>query len=230
MEQRDEVIFSEVSLTCSPENFSKRAALKLHNKPPNLGIMMPKQLMDHSPSDFDLNPSYFIQNSDQRALIEASVLVPIIKHRELTVLLTKRTDHLPKHAGQISFPGGKNDPSDKDPVVTALREAEEEIGLNKVYVEPLGFLDTYHTVTGYSVTPVVAFLNAESSFFPNPDEVSELFEVPLAFLMDPNNLEVHSQNFMGQTRNFYAFSYKNYYIWGATAGILKNMYEKIFCT
>lgn len=217
----------QIPSLASPQAFRERAARGLYKKPQNLGIMMPEVPTPQSPSDFDLNPKYLTHMSVQKAPMQASVLVPIVKHKELTVLLTKRTEHLPIHGGQICFPGGKNDPLDRDPVATALREAREEIGLNNMHVEPIGFLDTYLTVTGYAITPVVAFLEAECPLVLNSNEVAEVIEVPLAFLMNPSNVQIHSREHLGSTRRYYVYSYKTHYIWGATAGILKNMLEKI---
>jgi 8-oxo-dGTP pyrophosphatase MutT (NUDIX family) len=157
----------------------------------------------------------------------AAVLVPIIAREELTVLLTQRTEHLAKHAGQISFPGGKIDADDDGPVAAALREAEEEIGLSARFIEPLGFLDSYRTGTGYRIVPVVALVQPQFTLALNVEEVSDAFEVPLAFLMDEVNHQRHAREWRGRQRQFYAIPYLNRYIWGATAGIIKNMHERL---
>jgi len=154
--------------------------------------------------------------------------VPIVGHAELTVLLTQRTDHLPSHAGQISFPGGKMEKGDSDPVATALREAQEEIGLDPRFVEPLGFLDAYRTGTGYRIVPVVALVHEGFELALDGNEVADAFEVPLAFLMDAQNHATHVRNWRGVQRRFYAMPFEQRYIWGATAGIMKNMHQRLF--
>lgn len=158
---------------------------------------------------------------ERQDLIAASVLFPIVlREDEPTVLLTQRTDHLRDHAGQISFPGGRAEEDDSSPEHTALREAEEEIGLSPCHVEIVGFLPEYRTVTGYRITPVVAFLTPPFELRPDPSEVAEVFEVPLSFLIDPANHERHSREYQGETRYFFAMPYGRYFIWGATAGII----------
>jgi 8-oxo-dGTP pyrophosphatase MutT (NUDIX family) len=180
------------------------------------------------PSDFDLNPSAFADWSGNAAARPAAVLVPIVARDDLCVLLTQRTPHLAAHAGQISFPGGKPDPLDTGPVDTALREAEEEIGLARTFVEPIGFLDVYRTGTGFAVTPVVALVHPGFVVVPNANEVAAVFEVPLAFLMDPANHRIDAHTLGGRDRRFYAMPFGERYIWGATAGILRNMHDKLF--
>ena len=139
-----------------------------------------------------------------------------------------RTDHLTSHAGQISLPGGKIDPDDDGAVGAALREAEEEIGLDPHLVEPLGVLPTYLTGSGYRVAPVVALVGQQARLVPNPDEVADVFEVPLAFLMNDANHLRQSRVFAGKPRYFYAMPYGERYIWGVTAGILRLMYETVY--
>jgi len=156
------------------------------------------------------------------------VLVPVIARPELTVLLTERTAHLSTHAGQVAFPGGKVEASDIDAVHTALREAEEEIGLSRTLVEPLGFLDGYRTGTGFLVTPVVALVKPDFVLALDPGEVASTFEVPLAFLMDPTNHKHHSRPWRGRERHYYAMPFGDHYIWGATAGMLKNLHERLY--
>ncbi len=180
------------------------------------------------PSDFDLNPELFPELAKHPAPRPAAVLVPVIGRANLTVLLTQRTDHLPSHAGQISFPGGKMEESDRDPVATALREAQEEIGLDPRFVEPLGFLDAYRTGTGYRIVPVVAIVREGFKLTLDPNEVADVFEVPLAFLMDAQNHATHARSWRGGERRFYAMPFEQRYIWGATAGILKNMHQRLF--
>jgi len=177
--------------------------------------------------DHDLNPELNPQVYDPgRPLRDAAVLVPIIdRPRELTVLLTRRSNHLPDHAGQISFPGGGIDPGDADAEAAALREAHEEVGLAPQHVRVLGRLDTYLVRTGFSVTPVVGLLRPPFELKAEAGEVDEIFEVPLGFFLDPANRQLHSRVFRGAERFFYAYPYGDYYIWGATAGMLSNLSE-----
>src|SRR5882672_707112 len=154
----------------------------------------------------------------------AAVLVPVVRREGgLTVLLTRRTAHLNDHAGQISFPGGRAEPGDAGPAQTALREAAEEIGLEAARVEVLGELHPYVTVTGYRVTPVVGLVTPPLELRPDDFEVAEVFEVPLQFLLDPANHQRNSVVHEGRTRHYYAIPYRQYYIWGATAGMLMNL-------
>jgi 8-oxo-dGTP pyrophosphatase MutT (NUDIX family) len=155
----------------------------------------------------------------------AAVLVPVVRREgALTVLFTRRTPHLQDHAGQISFPGGRAEPHDASFEATALREAEEETGLAAGKVELLGRLPEYVTVTGYRVTPVVGLVTPPLELRPDPFEVAEIFEVPLAFLLDPANHVRNSVIHEGRRRQYYAMPYRQYYIWGATAGMLMNFY------
>ncbi len=158
----------------------------------------------------------------------AAVLVPVIRREQgLTVLFTRRTAHLHDHAGQISFPGGRAEPGDPSLEMTALREAEEEIGLPPESVEVLGSLHEYVTVTGYRVTPVVGLVG--TPFEPRLDafEVAEVFEVPLAFFLDPGNHQRNSVIWEGGERHYYALPFGRHYIWGATAGMLMNLYQHL---
>ncbi|HTZ81165.1 MAG TPA: CoA pyrophosphatase [Stellaceae bacterium] len=156
----------------------------------------------------------------------AAVLVPLVKREtELTVLLTQRTAHLNDHAGQVAFPGGRIEKSDRDPIHAALRETDEEVGVPADYVEVIGRLDTYITGTGYEITPVVGLVRAPYPMRPDPDEVADVFEVPLSFILDPRNHERHSREVKGRVRSFYVLPYPGRYIWGATAGMLVNLAE-----
>ena len=162
--------------------------------------------------------------AETQALVAASVLFPIVlREGGPTVLLTQRTEHLRDHAGQISFPGGRAEPGDPSPEYTALRESEEEIGLAASHVEIAGFLPEYRTVTGYRITPVVGFLTPPFTLRPDSSEVAEVFEVPLAFLLDPANHQRRSREYQGTTRYFFAMPYGRHYIWGATAGIIVSL-------
>lgn len=155
----------------------------------------------------------------------ASVLLPLVTHPEPTVLLTKRTEQLHDHAGQVSFPGGGREPRDLDPVATALRETHEEIGLNPEQVEVAGFLRGYLTITGFAVTPVVGLVRPGFDLRVDPLEVAEVFEVPLAFLADPRNREVQTRELGGEQVGFYLYRYQGQTIWGATAAMLVNFLD-----
>jgi 8-oxo-dGTP pyrophosphatase MutT (NUDIX family) len=157
----------------------------------------------------------------------AAVLIPIVDHAEPTVLLTQRSPNLADHAGQIAFPGGKIEVNDATPRDTALREAEEEIGLNRRFVEPLGYLGVYGTSFGFRILPTVARVKPGFSLRINHSEVDDAFEVPLSFLMNPQNHQIHSKEFRGMERSYYAMPFAERYIWGATAGILRVLYERI---
>jgi len=155
----------------------------------------------------------------------AAVLVPLVRRAAgLTILLTQRTDHLYDHAGQISFPGGRTEAHDESPAATALRETFEEIGLPHHLVEVLGTLPEYTTVTGYRVTPVVGLVDPPPALSLDAFEVAEAFEVPLAFILDPDNHQRNTLQYQGRTRHYYAMPYEQRYIWGATAGMLMNLY------
>jgi 8-oxo-dGTP pyrophosphatase MutT (NUDIX family) len=157
----------------------------------------------------------------------AAVLIPVVAHAQPTVLLTQRAAHLNDHAGQISFPGGKIDATDASPLDAALREAEEEIGLSREFIDPIGYLDLYGTAFGFRILPTVARVWPGFRLRINQSEVDDAFEVPLAFLMDPANHQVHSKEFRGIERSYYAMPFEERYIWGATAGILRVLYERI---
>lgn len=158
----------------------------------------------------------------------AAVLIPVVARPEATVLLTQRSSDLSNHSGQIAFPGGKIEPGDATPADTALREAEEEVGLNIGEVSPLGYLDPYLSATGFLVTPVVGLVSTGARVAPNPAEVADVFEVPLAWLMDPLRFAVHSRAWKGRMRYFYAIPFGERLIWGVTAGIVHNLYERLY--
>ena len=174
--------------------------------------------------DRDLNPS--LPRTRRRR--PAAVLVPLVERPEgHAVLLTRRADHLHDHPGQVCFPGGRLDDTDAGPIDAALRETAEEIGLGREHVEIAGVLDGYETVTGYGVTPVVAFIRPGYDLTLDAFEVAEAFEVPFAFFLDEASRQVHSGMRDGRRRYFYAFEYENRYIWGATAGMLVNLQRRI---
>lgn len=166
--------------------------------------------------------------AEVRPIRPAAVLVAIVDHPEPTVLLTQRAQHLRDHKGQISFPGGKIDKTDADPMAAALREADEEIGLKSSSIEPLGYLDLYMTTLGYRIMPLIARVEPGFELTLNAAEVDVAFEVPLAYLMSEANMEMHSRDWQGITRHFYAITFGERYIWGVTAGILRNMRERLY--
>jgi 8-oxo-dGTP pyrophosphatase MutT (NUDIX family) len=181
-----------------------------------------------APSDFDLNPDARAEWTAGGAPRPAAVLVPVVASAPLSILFTVRTPDLRAHAGQISFPGGKADVSDMHPLATALREAHEEIGLAPHFVRAIGCLDRYRTGTGFEITPVLALIDPVFVPMPDPREVASVFQVPLAFLMDPANHRRETRTINGRERSFHAMPFPDHYIWGATAGILKSMHARMF--
>ncbi len=195
-----------------------------------LTLDVPPALNDHAAQakrgDLDLDPSLW-QRAGVKATRPAAVLIPVVDRPQPTVLLTLRTE-LPSHPGQIAFPGGKIDPHDATPSDAALREAGEEIGLARALVEPIGYLDLYLTFSGYRILPTVARVRPDYELVLCAAEVADAFEVPLAFLMDVQNHALHSRDWKGVTRKYYAMTFGERYIWGVTAGILRNLYERIY--
>lgn len=200
-------------------DFVTRARTKLLHEPDIIG--------EAARGDHDLTPE-FRRLVELKPVRAAAVLIPVIARPEPTVLLTLRSSHLPNHPGQIAFPGGKVDPDDADPLATALREAEEEVGLERRLVRPLGYLDAYLSRTGFRIVPVVAAVEPDFGLTLNPGEVDEAFEVPLDFLMSPANHQRHSREAEGLIRTFHAMAYEKRFIWGITAGILRNLYERMY--
>jgi len=183
------------------------------------------------PGDDDLNPGYLDHyrraGHGRQPLKPAAVLIGIRDQPRREVVFTTRTRHLSAHAGQVSFPGGRIDHTDEGAAAAAMREAHEEIGLHPEAFSPVGFLDTYVTRTGYAIHPVVGFVAPDFVACPNADEVENVFEVPLDFLMDTSHLTIHSRQFDGRARRFYAIHFESHFIWGATAGILKNLQTRL---
>jgi 8-oxo-dGTP pyrophosphatase MutT (NUDIX family) len=176
--------------------------------------------------DLDLDPVLW-ERAGVSATKPAAVLIPIIDRSEPTVLLTLRTADLASHAGQIAFPGGRIEPSDASPVAAAMREAKEEIGLASALIEPIGYLDLYLTFSGFRILPTVARVKPDFTLTLSPAEVVETFEVPLEFLMTPANHQRKTRDWKGIERDYYAIPFGDRYIWGITAGILRNLYERI---
>ena len=183
---------------------------------------MPRGKSGSVRGDHDLNPGM----EPAAGATPAAVLIPLIdRPGGVTVLFTRRAAHLDHHPGQISFPGGRLEPADNGPEDTALRETREEIGLDPQRVRLMGGLDLYHTRTGFLITPFVGALIPPLDLVADPFEVAEIFEAPLDFFLDPANHKRHSREYEGRTRWFHAMPYGEYYIWGATAGMLMNLYE-----
>jgi 8-oxo-dGTP pyrophosphatase MutT (NUDIX family) len=195
-----------------------------------LTLDVPLALDDHAAEakrgDLDLDPALWEQ-AGVKATRPAAVLIPVVDRAEPQVLLTLRTE-LPSHPGQIAFPGGKIEPQDATPAAAAIREADEEIGLVTALIEPIGYLDLYLTFSGYRILPVLARVDAGYHLMLNEHEVADAFEVPLAFLMDAQNHALHSRDWQGIQRRYYAMPFGERYIWGVTAGILRNLYERLY--
>jgi len=195
-----------------------------------LSLDVPPALNDDSMEgkrgDLDLDPTLWKQ-AGVKATRPAAVLIPVINRAEPQVLLTVRTE-LPSHPGQIAFPGGKIDPHDATPAEAAMREAREEIGLERSLIHPIGYLDLYLTFSGYRILPTVARVEPGYKLKLCEAEVADTFEVPLAFLMDVQNHALHSRDWKGITRKYYAMPFGGRYIWGVTAGIVRNLYDKVY--
>jgi 8-oxo-dGTP pyrophosphatase MutT (NUDIX family) len=177
--------------------------------------------------DLDLDPKIW-EEAGVTARTPAAVLVPIVDRSEPTVLLTLRTTELNSHAGQIAFPGGKIEPQDQTPLAASIREAKEEIGLNPDLVAPLGYLDLNLTFSGFRILPLVARVDPNYHLTLNHAEVAEAFEVPLVFLMTPANHLRKTRDWKGIIRHYYEMPYGDRRIWGVTAGIVRNLYERIY--
>jgi 8-oxo-dGTP pyrophosphatase MutT (NUDIX family) len=179
-------------------------------------------------SDFDLGKAYGPGEVDI-PLTPAAVLIALVERDHgLSVILTRRSDTLRRHTGQVALPGGRRDPGET-PWQTALREAHEEIGLEPRFVSVVGLSTPYRTGTGYLITPVVGFVRPGFTLVANPDEVADIFETPFGFLMDPTNLEEHERELpSGEKRRFYAYTHEDRFIWGATAGMLRALYDRLY--
>jgi 8-oxo-dGTP pyrophosphatase MutT (NUDIX family) len=210
-------------VSCAGPEFFARARRRLT-------LAVPAALYDLSATavrgDLDLDPETW-KRAGVSAAKPAAVLVAVVDRPAPAVILTQRTADLTTHGGQIAFPGGKIDPQDQSPVAAALREAEEEIGLAPSLVEPLGYLDLYLTFSGFRILPTVARVAPGYTLSLNRGEVTEAFEVPLEFVMNPDNYQRRSRDWKGIVRQYYAIPYQDRYTWGVTAGILRNLYERI---
>jgi len=205
-----------VSFPTTPDAFRDFARARLDALPPSDAFLL-------ASSDFALSG----EAPDLPKPRAAAVLAPIVAHADgFTMLLTERATGLRAHSGQIAFPGGKIDPGET-PLETALREAEEEIGLERALVEPLGWLDPYSTGTGFRIAPLVALVRPGFALTINRGEVADAFETPLDFLMDEANHQIHERDIGGRKRRFYAMPHGERYIWGATAGMLRNLWERL---
>ncbi|TNE38154.1 MAG: CoA pyrophosphatase [Alphaproteobacteria bacterium] len=183
----------------------------------------------HLEGDHAIDPAWRGVSPHKSPARDAAVLVPLVDHPGgLSVLLTRRADHLPSHAGQVSFPGGSVEPQDANPIETALRETEEEIGLDRSFVSVWGTLDRYQTGTNFSILPVVGLVETGFDLTVDPNEVAATFEVPFEFLMDPGNHKRKSAVWQGRQRIYYEMPYGEFYIWGATAGMLVNLYNRLY--
>jgi 8-oxo-dGTP pyrophosphatase MutT (NUDIX family) len=195
-----------------------------------LSLDVPAALTDLSApavrGDLDLDPQAW-KTAGVAAVRPAAVLVAVVDREVPAVILTQRTADLTSHAGQIAFPGGKIEPEDASPAGAALREAEEEIGLGQHLIEPIGYLDLYLTFSGFRILPTLARVDPGYALTLNRFEVAEAFEVPLAFLMQGDNYQRRSRDWNGITRHYYAIPFEDRYIWGVTAGILRNLYERV---
>ncbi|MBR0870569.1 CoA pyrophosphatase [Bradyrhizobium tropiciagri] len=210
--------------TISSTEFFARARTRLNfDVPP--GLVDPNIIPRTGDSGNDRMLEIVAQEQPVRP---AAVLIPVVDHPEPTVLLTQRSPNLSSHAGQISFPGGKIDATDASPLDAALREACEEVGLKREYIDPVGYLDLYGTAFGFRILPTVAKVKPGFALEINEAEVVDAFEVPLAFLMNPENHQIHIKEFRGMDRSYYAMPFAERYIWGATAGILRVLYERIY--
>lgn len=201
------------------EDFRRRARNQM-------GAALADAVHDHG--DHLLNPG-IVQHVEGLSLKDAAVLIPVVDDEDgAKIILTQRTTGLRKHSGQIAFPGGAIDPEDGGPEAAALREAEEEIGLDRHFVEPVGRLPDYFAASGFRITPVLAVVQRGFELTLNPTEVEHAFEVPLSFLMDPANHSQGSREWQGVIRHFYVMPYRDWHIWGITAGILRTLYERLY--
>ena len=218
---------NNASTTLTEARFRELAAGRFQAQPTE-AVFDPRSGRTWGRGDWDLNPEMVADFAVMEPARSAAVLVPIVMREELMLLLTQRPSTMPTHAGQIAFPGGKVEASDADHATAALREAHEEIGLEPKFIEPLGFLDMYRTGTGFNVAPLVALIRPDFTLRLDSREVADAFEVPLSFLLDEANHQKLSRPWRGRDRHYYAMPYGERYIWGATAGMIKNLHQRLF--
>lgn len=230
-----ELMHSQLLSPFCAEGFSERAksgGIDLRNaawmaeQPASYGIDAGRRLDASGNPNENLRLEHLVGPESWRM---AAVLVPVLARKpEVTVLLTLRTSHLKAHGGQIAFPGGKIEECDATPVETALREAEEETGIPRELVTPISLLDLHNTGTGFRIIPVLSLVDPGFEPVLHPGEVEEVFEVPLSFLMAEENHQKHYREWKGMRVLFYAIEYERHFIWGATAAILRNLYERLY--
>jgi predicted Fe-S protein YdhL (DUF1289 family)/8-oxo-dGTP pyrophosphatase MutT (NUDIX family) len=202
----------------------KQPAMKDDALAPLISALHPLSTPPAAPGWNHADMTTLLGTADRQA---AAVLVGFREGATPRLVLTVRTDHLPSHAGQVAFPGGRSDPQDRNAIATALRESNEEIGLDPALVTPLGYLDCFETISGFVITPVVARIAADAPLHPAPDEVAEVFEVPLDFLLAPANLRRYTMEFRGHQRPMVEFNHGGHRIWGATASMLLNLLQRM---
>jgi 8-oxo-dGTP pyrophosphatase MutT (NUDIX family) len=213
---------ADAALNLTADAFAALARQRLRRESPAFG-----DVIDRPRGDHDLQPEP-TPPIDEKSAIPAAVLIPVVPRPEgPAVILTLRAAALRSHSAQIAFPGGRVDAVDGSPLVTALRETEEEIGLAREHIRTLGYLDAYLTGTGYRIVPVVALVEPPFTLAINRQEVDEAFETPLSFLLDPANHRREGREWKGRYRTYYAMSFGDRYIWGATAGMIRNLYERL---
>ncbi len=235
MQKPFEVTEKEVLSPFSSEGFAERARLHglplekadwMASQPVSYGIDAGRRVDEGGNANENLRLEDLVARETWKM---AAVLVPVVaREPDATVLLTLRTAHLSAHSGQIAFPGGKIEKGDATPIETALREAEEEIGLPRELVTPLSLLDLHNTGTGFRIIPVLALVDPSFNPVPDPNEVADVFEVPLSFLMEEENHMRHLREWNERRILFYAMEYEQRFIWGATAAMLRNLYERLY--
>jgi len=189
------------------------------------GVLLPEPSAEIRHDDFELYPE--MRPHGLTVAMEAAVLIPLITREQPMLLFTRRSETLPRHSGQVSFPGGRRDDRDLTPVQTALRETMEETGIDPAFVSVAGFLPRYRTGTGFNILPVIGVVAQGFALVPDPREVAEIFEVPLAFFLDPANRRQESREMGGRLRRFHAFRPEPHYIWGATAAIVSDFAARL---
>jgi 8-oxo-dGTP pyrophosphatase MutT (NUDIX family) len=222
-------VFSATSITSAlVRDFVARANDRLISAPPadlNTPVSLNELAVQYGDHQMALDIAAALVD---KPFHPAAVLIPVVAREKPTFLLTQRADDLSTHSGQIAFPGGRIDDMDVDAAAAAMREADEEIGLAREFIAPLGYLDPYLSGTGFRIVPVVALVAPEFTLKLNPREVLDTFEVPIDFLMSPDNHQRHSREWKGINRSYYAMPYGERYIWGVTAGIIRRLYERLY--